>query len=406
MKKILAIFLLLVIPLAFVMASGGQEPLKILTAGMDPLFKQAEAVVLEVYPDTEFEYILVDMTTGSTMTMDTMIASGDRPDIYSDAVVRLSRYVTPAFAMPLPASVTDGFVDLSAFTRNGEVLGVPRTGAAQGMCVNLDMLEEVGYVMPDNWTLDDFYEMAEMVKAYSASSGKEYYATGIFAGNQSGDYLWMNWFATFGVDLYTKDYGASAQRKDGAAVWAFFGELQSKGYVAPNSAPKVDDDYVVDWASGKLAVAPFFEGWNTHYFKTMIDQGVIEEAHNYKFVKFPNNAKPVSSIHGILVSKDTEYADEAALFVKAMTTTEIIAKQVVESGQIPFKPVSVEISDPRLQEMLEIAADGLYDLGHSMPWFSEVRAQGFPVLQRVLSGELTGAEAAEAYADAVDSIIK
>ena len=205
--------------------------------------------------------------------------------------------------------------------------------------------------------------------------------------------------------MYSDDYKLSTQRAGGEAVWSFFAELADKGYIEANSAAKVDDDYIVDWCTGKLAVAGFFEGWNTHYFKTFTEQGMIDGAFNYKFIRFPNNAPACTSYAGIIANKDTEYADEVNLFLQAYTRTARFEQLAISGAGIPFKPVTVVLDNPRLNEIVGIASGGTYDLGHSNPWFSEVRAQGFPILQQVLNGELTGAEAATVYSDAVDAII-
>ena len=42
---------------------------------------------------------------------------------------------------------------------NGKQLGLPMTGSAQGMAINLDIMKEIGYTVPDNWTIDDFLKM-------------------------------------------------------------------------------------------------------------------------------------------------------------------------------------------------------------------------------------------------------
>ena len=57
--------------------------------------------------------------------------------------------------------------------------------------------------------------MAELVK--QKYNGKKF-ATGMFAANQSGDYLLNNWFASFGVSFYKNgDYNNPVMASTGGA---------------------------------------------------------------------------------------------------------------------------------------------------------------------------------------------
>lgn len=409
MKKLMVVLLLLLVA-AGVFANGGQEKLVVLrpsnpVRGDVEVFAWAEEMVKERFPETVIEFKQVDLSTGSAITMDTLIATGNPPDVYVDSMVRLSRYITPDFALPL-GDIADPFTDVEPFTREGEVLALPTWGEAQGMAINLDLMEKVGYEVPENWTLSDFFEMAEMVKNYSDETGEEVYATGMFAGNQSGDYLWMNWFATFGVDLYSDNYTESTQVDGGAEVWNFFRMLQEKGYIPPNSSQLVDDDYVIQWASGMFAATPFFESWTAPYFDSIIEQGLIEEPFDYKYVSFPNDAPPCTNFVGVIINKDTDMPEVAKEYVRQFVSEYIMGLHVKYASSVPYRPVGVESDNPRVKEIAEIASDGTYDLGVTNNWFTEVRAEGFPILQQVLDGEMEGEEAAKLYTKRVNEIIQ
>jgi ABC-type glycerol-3-phosphate transport system substrate-binding protein len=324
-------------------------------------------------------------------------------------MVRLSRYIDPVFAMEL-----DGKIDLSQYLyteplkRNGKTLALPINGGAQGLCLNLDLLEAAGYEVKDGWTVADFLEMCEKVKAYGVKTGKEVYGTGLFAGNQSGDYLWMQWFAVFGVDLYADDYAESTQDKGGAKVWEFFKMLKDKGYAPADSATIDDDVYALQWSKGMLAATAFHPSWGPMYIKSAIEQGLIKEGHRYKFVSFPNNAPACTNDTGILGNKNSKFPVETAAFLKHATDMKIMQDQVIATASIAYrKDIKEKTTDPRGLEIDAIVArNGLYDLGVTNPWFAEVRAQGFPVLQAVLSGKITPEQAAVEYTKRVNDIIR
>ena len=376
-------------------------------SGLLPMARAAE-LTMKDFPGLTVELQVIDLSTGAPVTMDTLIAAGTPPDVYGDSMVRLSRYIVPEFAMKL-----DEYMDVSPYLyteplkRNGHTFALPSSGSAQGICLNLDLLAKAGYTVPDNWTLADFNEMCAAVKAYADKTGEEVYGTGLFAGNQSGDYLWMNWFAVFGVDLYSDNYTESTQVKGGDKVWEYFKYLKDKGYIPSNSAALTDDDYALMWSKGQFAATAFFTAWAPSYLKSAMEQGLIKEPHKYKFVAFPNGSPACTNWAGIIGNKDTKYPAETAAFIKYATDVVILNEQV-KMGQVAYRnDLTAKANDPRVDEINEIVAkNGLYDLGVTNQWFAEVRAQGYPILQSVLSGKMTPKEAAVAYTKAVNEIIQ
>ncbi len=411
---IVTVLILLVAGLSFAGGEREAKTIEILVTNLEApvgdmdAYDYAEAKVLEKYPDVEFVYKVVDLTTGSAITMDTLIASGQAPDVYADSMVRASRYMTPDFALDMSEYLDlSMYTDLGPFTRDGKVVGLPGQGGAQGMAINLDLLEKVGYTIPDDWTLSDFFDMCEAVKQYSEETGEEVYGTGLFAGNQSGDYLWTQWFSVFGVDLYSDDYTKSTQINGGAEVWNFYRTLIDKGYIPPNTPQLVDDDYVIQWARGMFAATAFYPSWTEPYFDSVMKQGLIDKPFNYKFIEFPNDAPACSNFNGTVVNKDTEYPEIAMEYVKALGSVEVREAYVIHKGSLAFREdVTAEPRDEKVKQVNKIVEEnGMYDLGVTNPWFAEVRAQGFPILQEVLMGKMTGEEAAKEYTERVNEII-
>ena len=206
-------------------------------------FDYALAKLKADFPDAKVDMIKLDLSDGSTLTMDAMLAAGQAPNVYQDTIVRSSKYMVPEYAMPLDGLIRD--IDkydpraLEPYRRGGKLLALPIPGGAQGMAVNLEIMADIGYTVPGRWTVDDFLTMAKLVK--DKYHGQKW-ATGMFAGNQSGDYLINNWFASFGVKYYSAgDYSHSTIAETGGAkVYEFFQKLVKNGYVPPNSATLVD----------------------------------------------------------------------------------------------------------------------------------------------------------------------
>ncbi len=414
--KRLCFLLILVILATGVFANGSREDYKItvlhsgdgtLTNGESVLGRAVELTKKD-FPGLEIDLQQIDLSTGAPITMDTMIAAGTPPDAYTDSMVRLSRYIIPEYALPLDGLVDSAYLYTDPLKRGGKLLALPMNGAAQGMALNLDLLEAAGYEVKDGWTDKDFLEMCQKVKEYSDKTAKEVYGTGLFAGNQSGDYLWMQWFAVFGVKLYAEDYAESTQVDGGEKAWAFLKLLKDKGYVPENSASLTDDDYALMWSKGMLAATAFYSGWTEVYLKSALEQGLIDKPHRIKFVSFPNNAPLCTNWSGFIVNKDTKYPKETVAFVKYATDAYIQQVQVKYGYSIAYRSdISAASDSEQLNQIVGVVAkNGLYDLGVTNSWFAEVRGQGFPILQGVLSGKITPKEAAELYTQKVNEIIR
>lgn len=76
-------------------------------------------------------------------------------------------------------------------------------------------------------------------------------------------------------------------------------------------------------------------------------------------------------------------------------------------GQVPNRgDVVAEFPDEHSAAIADIVArNGLFDLGITTQTFSEVRAQGFPELQAMFTGNKDPGEAVHSYADNVNAIL-
>ena len=383
------------------------------STGIPSYHAYVEALLKKDYPNVKVKWLTLDLSDGSTLTMDALLAAGTPPNVYVDSMVRASKYLVPEYALPLDNYIHDLNqyypASLEMFKVNGKQLGLPMTGSAQGMAINLDIMKEIGYTVPDNWTIDDFLKMAELVK--QKYNGKKW-ATGMFAGNQSGDYLINNWFASFGANWYNnKNYDKAVVADNGGAkVYEFYQTLVKNGYVPPNCATLVDVDYIIQWASGNLAATAFFPNWCKPCFDTVIQRGIIDKPFNYKFVPFPR-AKGVTKVGtyadytAIVVHKTGKEEDKIAARLAEYLNNPVTGNLFAEMGCLVDRKDVKPCSDVHFQQVTKIVQEnGIFDFGLSDRRFTERRALQYPILQQVLMLKITPETAIKKFQDALSSV--
>ncbi len=420
MKKILIlVFVLLAI---FAFASAQKESLTetvvlLVSSKTEPTDIAVKKFQVE-NPEVTVDVKEVDLSDGSTLTMDAMIAADTAPNVYIDYMGRVSKYIVAEFALDLKSYLTD-WDDykpgaLAPVTRNGAILALPLPGGAQGMCLNLSMLDEMGEAIPTikAWTIEKFLALSAKVK--SAYNGKRF-GTGMFAANQSGDYLYMNWLSSFGADVYANSYEkTSINSPGGLQTFEFWKFLHDNKYIEKESPVLNDDDYAAAWAKGKYLATAFFPSWAPVYHKTAIEQGVIKEPHKYGFIRFPaapgiGKVPATTSFAGVVVKKtDNESINKAsarlAWFLNNKEAQELLIER--DKGYGNRKSVVVELDDPYWKQIAEIVdQNGTLDLGLTTQTFSAVRTQMFPRLQALWTGKESPAEALQIYETEVNKIL-
>lgn len=377
-------------------------------------FGMAEAKLKKDYPNVKIAYMKIDLSDGSTLTMDAMLAAGNAPNVYQDSTVRAGKYMLPEFALPL-----DGVRDLNKYSqsalapyiRGGKLLAIPCPAVPMGMAINLDVMKEIGYTVPKDWTIDDFLKMAELVK--QKYKGKVY-PTGMFAANQSGDYLINCWHSSFGIEWYQNGNHdkVTFAETGGYKVYEWFQKLVKNEYVPPNAASLSDDDYVSDWPNGKLAASAFSPGWTKNYFDTALANKTITKPFEYTFVPFPRapgvKKVPTYINNGVTLVHKTgnKLIDDIAVrFVEYLGAADIQSAMTLSIGVAPTRTDSVQPKDYHVAEVMQIvAANGYMDVGLTDPRFTERRALQFPILQQVLNLKIDPKVAAEKFDKALESV--
>lgn len=393
------------------------KEITLLTSGGDyetsPLVRYAIDRFHEDYPKVEVRCLLADLSTGSSMTMQALNEAGLAPNVYWDYVGRVAEFMVPGYALPLDGLVRDldQFNDgvLDPFRKNGLVYATPQPAQANGMAINLDIMADIGYTVPENWTVDDFLEMCELVKQFY---GGEKYGTMMYAKTMSGDYQINTWFGSFGAEFFAPgDYTRSTIRETGGAkVHEFFQTLMSNGYIPADSATLGDGESFNMWGDGMFAAVPFFAGWVPAYQAAGVSRGYDSFA--LEFVGLPSatgNPVPAYSTTAAYMVVETGTAADAmaARLVEYMNGIEVQALLTATAG-IPSnrKDSILESSDPLFaQTGAIIAANGTQDVGLFSPLYSAVRAQHTPILRRLLNFELTPEESIRLYEQAVNEVL-
>ena len=411
MKRISLLFAIIMMATSALYAAGVQEAptsITVLTGTALPDLVLSEFAV--EYPGVEVEQLIVPANDMKTK-MTALVAAGEAPDVYIDYMGRVAQYVDPAYALPLDHPDFADYVPgaLEPLTRDGNVLALHLQGAAQGLAVNMDLLETIGQAdfNFDGWSIMDFVDLMSHAK----EQGK--YGTGLFAGNQSGDYLYMNWFAAFGAEMYRAgDYTKTVINSPaGIKTLTFLKFMIDKGYAPANASVLVDDDYVLQWANGELLFAPFFASWIEPYFKTIEEQG--GKRFEYKFVEYPHakgvRAVPVfMSYAGAVASNSPDEARNKIInyFMWALNSPAVVTWRCETQGAVSNRKSVAYSGDADYNAISAIVADnGLLDLGLAMPKYGEVRMEMFPRLQALYTGKESPAEALAKYEARVNEIL-
>lgn len=416
MRRAVMWFLLVALSSQVLWSAGTPESKELRLLGeVDPnIWAYVEPAMAAKYPGLKLIKTPVNLADGSTMTMDAMVAAGTPPQVYHDYMGRVSKYVTPKFAYEIKTDREDFLPGtLEPLMRDGKLYGLPMPGTAQGMVINLKILKAIGEENFNfaKWTTDDFLRMAEKAKA------RGYWATYLFAGNQSGDYLWFNWLATFGGQMYKSgDYSKTVidATPAGEKFFAWMGMLVQKGYAPPAAAVLTDDDYALAWAEGKILAGGWFPNWVKPYFDTVKKQGLKGADFDYRFVAFPmaSDVKRVAaagSYAGSVVhnSNDKRANDVGMALANFLTDTQaqkIAAKFLL--GYPNRKSAATLFADPHWQAIGTLVAEnGMLDLGITMPKFAEVRALPVPMLQAMYAGKASPKEAFGAYVKKVNEVL-
>ena len=418
------LFVILILVAAALFATGGQES----AAEVKKLYVVAsrgdvEPVMLtdlfhKTYPGVELEFLRPKLEDGSTVTMDSRLMSGQETNVLAEYMGRIGKYAAMEdISLDLGPYIKDkaDFLPgkLEMTTYNGRLAALPMTGGAFGMAVNLRMLDEIGFGDFDftDWSLGDFERMAEAVKR---TYNGEKWVTGLFFGHRSGDYLWMQWLSTFGAKMYGNGYDTTTiNSQAGINVFTFWKTMHERGYVRPDCAVLLDDDYLGDMGTGKYLMTAYVPGWLNRDQKAADAQGIKDAYYPFKFVQFPkaegvDKVPAAGSCGGVMAfQNESTLKEDMSAHIAWLWTTEVFQNRSISYGEYPTrKSVTATFDSPYWGQINKIVADnGMLDLGISKWFFADVRVLAFPIAQAVITGKLTPAQGAAKYAADVNKVL-
>ena len=409
---------LILLALAFVVSpvygNGNTErgPTVLTVLGVDDEYDKGMFDAYEAaHPGVQIKSLSIDRKDGTSVTIDALLAAGTPPDVYSGFIGRIAKLLTPKYAIPLddhinPAEYYDFL--LEACRIDGQQLGMPHQFYASGMNLNLDILDDAGFQVHDNWTMADWYTMCAVVQKET-----DKYPSGLFAVNPSGSYCLMAWFPVFGAELFRGgDYTRTTiDSPEGVRLFKFFDTMRIMGYLQPNVVTLKDVDFRTQWATGKIAAAAMPPSWHTAMFAA-VKQGQIDKPFRNRFVWMPGGAAAGSpGMRGIVGHDSGDEAHNAVIveFIQYMAGKHFqTAKVTAMPTMMPIrKDVSMDLLLEDTRRVLDyVAKVGIYDVGYKLPRYGEIRAALPFTLQGLFAGKLSPEEAAADYAKRITEALE
>jgi ABC-type glycerol-3-phosphate transport system substrate-binding protein len=406
--------LFVVILFALAVAGAWSQTLTLMGNGV---FKVSEAEAQFRYKDGLFEEIVArfatdnkikvnivnrDVSKGS-LTFDTMLAAGTPPDVWWDAGSYMINYMKPEYALPMQKYMdlkdyNKGLLD--AWTINGNVYCVPLVNIATGMAVNLSMLKQVGYTLPEveGWTTEEFLKVGAKLKAIGIP------ATMIMG--KGGINSWtVVWLYSFGGALFAPgDFSKTTINTPQAiAGLNYMKTLIDRGYTPPPLEIN-DDDGVERFTTNQVFSCMLQNGHSDPTFPEQVKQGKIDKIPDYSFIEFPHAVgrqhTPVSGYQTVVLAHKNANENTNKLIgklVAAITNRETQWYFATVSGGFPtingFAPDVGAAQMPTYKAIANLAkAGGIYKAWPDGPKGQEFRRIWNTLSEQWLLGKLTAAQ--------------
>ena len=370
----------------------------------------------EKYPGVKVVVLYRDVTQGS-MTVDAMMAKGQPPDVWFDATGYFLNYLNEDYAIPLEKYVdTSPYLDflIEKYTFNGHVYALCNNNVAGGFAVNLDILDSIGYALPDqpNWTIDEFTRLSGKLKAVDMPS------TMITTMDGMNSWIWP-WIYAFGGKLFEPgDYSKVAVNTPEAVKgFEYMKFLVDEGYAYPHPNEQSQDDAVDLFTTGQVFSSMMQNGHTDYWLPQQVAQGVIDKEFNLTFIEIPHSpAVEHTEVFGyqtigVAHRSDDESRNEMCAKLTEWFSSEIYLKYVCEQGggfttrkdYTPTGGVTTKPSYGAIAEVNKIA--GQMDLGALSAASREAsRAFKLPV-QAYMAGDITVQEMLDIFEEEANIIL-
>lgn len=411
MKK-LFILAVVVLVLGTVMVTQAQDkPLKFwtfeYTDAVDPFFTQYvdewNATHELKVERQEFPW---EQYTGEILT--TGIATGEAPDVFFISPGDWRRYAESGLALPLedylPQYLKDDVLPASwnAVTLDNHIYSLPFEMEPVALWYNKAIFAEAGLEPPTTWE--------ELAAAAQQLTTADRY--GILIPTSPGYYenfVWYPFLWMAGGDIMNADFTASvANSPETAQALDFWGSLVKEGYAAPTSTGSDPTDARFGTGNAAMFVSGYWVyGWLQATYPDLVkDIGVIS-------IPAPAG-KERATVYGgwtAMVYANTEHPAEAAEFAINMFGAEDNARAAAWGMQYNTKlspRQSVIADNVEFYQTFphDVFAHDIFPTARPEPAYSPEIAQAvWEGIQDVMFNGVSGADAAAAMADKIDSYL-
>ena len=353
--------------------------------------------------------------------MTTNAAGKSMPDVFAMDFSYLTQYIDNGLLEPLDDYINSGQIDLSHVDENtiaagkgedGKIYAIPSGVNAPTFLVNQGLLDELGITIPDNWTLEDFVDIARQVKEKSgvrtewAYGGDAYnleyvmraHDKKLFNGEKLGTEDPADYEEYFGVweTLHNEDLAITAEQ---------YAEITINA---------TEQDPLVSFTSADK------QAWNSLAWNSQLT-AFAKVNPDLKLALYPwpsSNVKKSNYVHPgqyWVISKSSENKEMAAKFIDYYTNDESAAKTMMLDRGIPISSKALEAIEPNLSDIeKQIAAyqktvpDNSSPINEPMPTkATEINKRILPEIQEnIMYGKMDAKTAAQEFVNQAKSSLE
>lgn len=341
--------------------------------------------------------------------LSTGIATGNAPDVFFISAGDWRRYAESGLALPLqdyiPEYLKDDVLPASwdAVTIDGNIYSIPFEMEPVVLWYNKSMLADAGVEVPTSWeellsaartlNTDDHYGIL-------LPTNPDYYENFVFY-----PFLWMA-----GGDVMNDDFSAAAVNSPAAAqALDLWGTIFHEGLAPTNSTGNDPVDERFPTGKSAMYVSGYWVyGWIQQNYPEFLDQLAVAP------IPAPNAGDPLATVYGgwtVMVYSGTTHPEEAVDFAINMFGAEDNTR-AGEWGMVyntKLSPRASVIQDnPEFYSQFphNVFANEIFPTARPEPaYLPEIAQTVWEAIQDVVFTDVSGADAAAAWADKIDSFL-
>lgn len=331
--------------------------------------------------------------------------SNSLPNMYFESLFSMGDYIHEGLMEPVTDIITDedrADIPESLFnecTVNGEIYFFPFYVELGLMGVDVTLFEEAGVadVLPEGdvitWTPDEFRACLEAIK----DKLPDVYPFAMWCADTNGDTWNTMYLRMFGGEFAAEDGSAiTINSPEGVEALTFLKGLVDDGLVAPGAETMTAGDVHSMFMNKQVAVA----GSNNAVYNQIqagLESGSISQPLDYKFAYFPSVSDPYcfTYVKGgcLFKNDDPDLVEESKKFIKFFSHEPYTQASLLT---MPARDSLIEeycADDPNLSYAMSTLGNSM-PVNNGMPGYGSARTFLFPMLQGVVTGELTDMQAA------------